>query len=168
MSASADSGGSAAAFASQFDNPEHALERAQAAQEKEEQQEEQAKEAWGMKQRLQEARAEHTFTVEMYGVELPFTPLPEDASRVIDQKRNRMAKCLENDDFEAFVGEADAISANASEWLAEAWDGDSSMSRPEDWEETYDDDELMELLTKVDQRGEGEDVEAVIEFLRDS
>lgn len=159
---------SAVEFASQFDNPEHALERAEAAQEKEEQQEQQAEEAWGMKERLQEARAEHTFEVEMYGVELPFTPLPDDAAEAIEEKRNRMAECLENDDFEGFVTEADGLSANASTWLAEAWDGDSTMNRPEDWEETYDDGELMKLLTKVDQRGEGEDVEAVMQFLRES
>lgn len=153
------------ATANQYENSEFAAEALGDLKTSFEAKEQQARDAWGMKRQLQEARSNHTFTVEMYGVELPFNPLPDEAADAIKEKRERMADCLQANDFEGFTEQAGHISEHASEWLAEAWNGDGSMSEPADWEDTYDDTERMELLTKVDQRGEGEEMEAVLQFL---
>ncbi|WP_049925368.1 hypothetical protein [Halopiger goleimassiliensis] len=118
-----------------------------------------------IKQQLQQDRAEHTFTVEWYnGRELPFTPLPREASDALDGKRERMAHCAQNGQWEELAEQADYLARKSPEWLAEAWDGDEPLYA-DDWDDIYDDDELLELLNKVDQRGEGAELEAVKEFL---
>ena len=152
-------------WAAQYENSDYAKERYEKTKDQAQQREEQAQDAWGMKRQLQQARSNHTFTVEMYGEELPFNPLCDEASSAIEAKRQRMAECLEADDFEGFITQADRITENAARWLADAWDGDATMSSATDWQDTFDEQERMELLTKVDQRGEGEEMEAVLQFL---
>jgi hypothetical protein len=161
MSATAESDD----WADQYENAEYAQERYDETKEREEQREEQTHEAWGLKEQLQQARSDHTFTVEMYGIEIPFNPLPRNAESAIKEKRERMSICLEKDDFEGFVEQADHIAENASKWLATAYDGDESMTRPEDWEEIYSETERVELVTKVDQRASGDEMDAVLSFL---
>lgn len=152
-------------WADQYENSHYAAQRLEETKTTEAQREQQAREAWGMKQQLQQARSNHTFTVEMYDVELPFNPLSDEAKAAISGKRERMAHCIQNEQIEEFIEQTEELAGEAPTWLAEAWDGDSSMSRPEDWTDTYDETELMKLLSKVDQQGEGGEMEVVQQFL---
>ncbi|AFZ73044.1 hypothetical protein [Natronobacterium gregoryi] len=148
-----------------WSNPETVDQHEEKTRQREEERKEQRRENASIKQQLQRDREQHTFYVEWYNDrELPFNPLPKEAADALDGKRERMAHCAQSGNWEEFAEQADFLAQNAAEWLAEAWDGDE-MLFAEDWRDIYDDDELLELLNKVDQRGEGAETEAVLEFL---
>lgn len=148
-----------------WSNPDALEEHEQAQREARVERRQRQREYHGIKQQLQQDREQHTFYVEWYnGTELPFNPLPKEASDEIAAKRERMTYCAQNGQWDEFLEQAEVIAENVAEWLAEAWDGDEPMTA-QDWQDIYDTDELMELLNKVDQRGGGAETEAVLEFL---
>ena len=153
------------AWAEQYENAEYAQTRLEETKQEERQRNEQRRRNATIKQQLQQDRSQHTFYVEWYnGRELPFNPLPKEASDALEGKRQRMTHCAQNGNWEELAEQADHLARKAPEWIAEAWDGDEPM-RASDWTDIYDDSELMELLNKIDQRGEGAETEAVLEFL---
>ena len=124
-----------------------------------------ARSQWAFKEKLQSDRESHVFEVEMYGRELPFHPLPQEAAKALNGKRSRMAHCAQNGHWEELVEQADSLVREAPKWLCECWEGPGEPL-PADWNDLYDDGELLELLNKVDSRGGAADQEAVISFLQ--
>ena len=150
--------------AGKYDNPDRAHELYDKLETEQRQERAQRRQNATIKQQLQQARADHTFTVEMYGVEMDFNPLPKEAADELEGKRTRMAHCAQNGNWDELAEQADYLDQKAPEWLEEAWNGDEPMFA-DDWTDIYDSDELLELLNKVDQRGEGAEAEAVVQFL---